>query len=251
MKFKKFASAVMAGAMALSLTAPAFASSGKVDVAGSINLPTINVVLPTTASMIMNPYKLNVKLNPKDETEIPTQDQIVSPLMTVKNLSNIGVQVGINLVGVPAKGSTATFATGAVGNSTDKEAFVYAKFLKGNPDMDVTSIAKEATAPSADGAAIAIVTADADGSFPTDFDPDGVADTTNKKNILIGTTGKTPADGGVLGLRFFGDMVSAPEKTENSTTVSDPWTDKDILNVTMTFTFSPVASSLPEDPPTA
>ena len=64
MNFKKLISTAMAGVMALSLSLPAFADDVKVE--GSINLPTINMVLPTTASMIMNPYELNVKLNPKD-----------------------------------------------------------------------------------------------------------------------------------------------------------------------------------------
>ena len=52
-----------------------FADDVKVE--GSINLPTINMVLPTTASMIMNPYELNVKLNPRDPDETPVDDQII------------------------------------------------------------------------------------------------------------------------------------------------------------------------------
>jgi len=63
-----------------------------------------------------------------------------------------------------------------------------------------------------------------------------------------GVDGFTAADGGVLGFRFFGDMTQAPEAADGS---SDPWTDKDILSATVSFTFSPVAGSLPADPPTA
>ena len=150
MKFKKLISTAMAGVMALSLSLPAFADDVKVE--GSINLPTINMVLPTTASMIMNPYELNVKLNPKDPAETPVDDQIISPLMTVKNLSNIGVKVAVSVQGTKGRG-TAAFATGTTQGSTKstvKEAFVYAKFLIGDPDMAIGDITAPTTAPSAD-----------------------------------------------------------------------------------------------------
>lgn len=151
MNFKKLISTAMAGAMALSLSVPAFADDVKVE--GSINLPTINMVLPTTASMIMNPYELNVKLNPRDPDETPVDDQIISPLMTVKNLSNIGVKVAVSVQGTKGKG-TAAFATGTTQGSTKstaKEAFVYAKFLIGDPDMAIGDITAPSTTPSADG----------------------------------------------------------------------------------------------------
>lgn len=151
MNFKKLISTAMAGVMALSLSVPAFADDVKVE--GSINLPTINMVLPTTASMIMNPYELNVKLNPRDPDETPVDDQIISPLMTVKNLSNIGVKVAVSVQGTKGKG-TAAFATGTTQGSTKstaKEAFVYAVFNIGDPDMAIGDITAPSTTPSADG----------------------------------------------------------------------------------------------------
>lgn len=249
---KKIISMFLALVMALALAVPAFASSGTVDVPGTVNLPTINVVLPTTASMIMNPYQLEVKLNPKDTTETAKTDQIITPLMTVKNLSNIGVQVGVTVKGTIGKTSNATFAAADVtpATETSKTAFIYAKFLKGDPDMAIGDIGKETTAPTADTATITIVTADADGSFPTAFDPDA---TQAAANTLTGTTdSKNAADGGVLGFRLFGSMANAPEKagTAAGTTVADPWTDKDAMSVSFSFTFTPVASSLPVDPTT-
>ena len=234
MKSKKILSMFLALVMALALAVPAFAEDVKVE--GSINLPTINVVLPTSTSMIMNPYQLEVKLNPKDANETPSTEQIISPLMTVKNLSNIGVQVGVTVAGTVTKGSTATLATAKLtgGNSTDKEAFVYVKFLIGDPDMSADDIVK-GTEPTAKGDYELILAADAD--FPTKLDPDGTADKTNKSNILAATSdAKNPAEGGVLGFRFFGDMVSAPD---------DSWTDKDTLGATLSFTFTPIAGILP------
>lgn len=247
MKSKKILSMFLALVMALALAVPAFAEN--VQVEGSINLPTINVVLPTTASMTLNPYELEVKLNPKDATETPTDAQIISPLMTVKNLSNIGVQVAVAVQGVKGKG-TAEFAAATTQGSTKstaKEAFVYAKFLVGDPDMALTDIAAEATAPSADAARLVILDTTKKDVTKLAAD-DAAAETGSDINVLKGTTGKTAADGGVLGFRFFGDMTQAPEKTVGSDTVSDPWTDKDVLSATVSFTFTPVAGSLPVAP---
>lgn len=246
MKFKKLISIAMAGVMSLSLSLPAFADDVKVE--GSINLPTINMVLPTTASMIMNPYELNVKLNPKDPAETPVDDQIISPLMTVKNLSNIGVKVAVSVQGTKGRG-TAAFAAGTTQGSTKstvKEAFVYAVFDIGDPDMAISDIAAPSTVPSADAAYLVIL--DETAKEVTKLAAADAASTTaGAVNVLTGTTGKTAAEGGVLGFRFFGDMTQAPVAADGS---SDPWTDKDILGATVSFTFSPVAGSLPADPPT-
>lgn len=251
MKFRKITSTFLALAMTTALAVPAFASSGKVDVAGTVNLPTINVVLPTTASMTLNPYKLEVKLNPKDADETPSQDQIISPLMTVKNLSNVGVQVAVNVQGVKGKG-TAEFAATTTQGSTPsavKEAFIYAKFLIGDPDMAESDITAEASAPSADAARLVIL--DTTNKAVTKLAATDAAATSGADvNVLVGTTGKTAAEGGVLGFRFFGDMTSAPVKTEGSDTVADNWTDKDTLSATVSFTFSAVPGSLPADPAT-
>ena len=246
MKFKKLISTAMAGVMALSLSLPAFADDVKVE--GSINLPTINMVLPTTASMIMNPYELNVKLNPKDPAETPVDDQIISPLMTVKNLSNIGVKVAVSVQGTKGRGTAAFAAATTQGStkSTVKEAFVYAMFSIGDPDMAIDDITAPSTVPSADAAYLTILSETAK-EVTKLAAADAASTTAGAVNVLTGTTGKTAAEGGVLGFRFFGDMTQAPVAADGS---SDPWTDKDILSATVSFTFSPVAGSLPADPPT-
>lgn len=233
MKFRKIATTFLAMAMAATLTAPAFASSAaanKVQVEGAINLPTINVVLPTTASMTLNPYKLNVKLDKNDTTG--SEDQIISPLMTVKNLSNIGVQVGATVTGTLGKGSTATFKNAtAAAVTTGKEVFVYVKFLIGDSDMEATDITAEAS-PATGGMVVILSDTETD---VVALKPSIAADTTNKTNILAATSDtKNPAEDGVLGFRFFGDMSKVTD-----------WTDKDTVGATIAFTFTPVAGILP------
>ncbi len=222
MNFKKLISTAMAGVMALSLSVPAFASSGTVKVDGSIQLPTINVVLPTTASMVMNPYKMSVKLDPKDPASA-VQDQIVSSTMEVKNLSNIDVQVGIKVTGT-IKNTTDTapaFKTSSAASSSTKEAYIYAVFEIGDTGLDVADT---------NGAGDNTVVLSTNETDVTNFAP-GAASAAN--TLKASADLKAPATDGVLGFKFFGDV--APVTT---------WTDKDTMAATIAFTFTPVANTV-------
>lgn len=214
---KKFVSMFLALVMALALTIPAMASSGTVKVDGSIQVPTLNVVLPTTASMIMNPYNMTVKLDPKDATKTST-DQIISPTMEVKNLSNIGIQVGISVSGTTGKGDV-TFAASSAAASTTKEAYIYVAFEIGDTGLDVTDT---------NGTGNETVVLSTTAAEPTTFATTVAAASGN--TLAASTDAKTPATNGVLGFKFFGD-------TGNVTT----WTDKDTLGASIAFTFTPVA----------
>jgi len=246
MKFKKFASAVMAGVMALSLTAPAFASSGKVDVTGAINLPTINVVLPTAASLTLNPYGLNVKLS-KTDTEGVT-DKVISPTMYVKNLSNIGLQVKATVAGTVGKGSTAEFLTSApTAASTDKGAYVYVLFnIQDDATTELEAPASTPTPGTTHGTALVNVVADGDDPTEvTGYELDATASTTPATiNQLAPTAGKEPAEGGVLAIRFFGDAVASPKDHDGNLI---PWTDKDTLSASIAFTFEVVPGAIVTD----
>ena len=218
---KKITSMFLALVMALALAVPAFASSGTVKVDGSIQLPTINVVLPTTASMVMNPYKMSVKLDPKDPASA-VQDQIVSPVMEVKNLSNIDVQVGIKVQGT-IKNTTDTapaFKASSAAASTDKEAYIYVAFEIGDAGLDVTDT---------NGSGGSTVVLDATEQEVTDFA--STASAGNANTLKASADLKAPATDGVLGFKFFGDV--APVTT---------WTDKDTMAATIAFTFTPVAN---------
>lgn len=240
---KKITSMFLALVMALSLTVPAFASSGTVKVEGSIQLPTINVTLPTTASMIMNPYSMDVKLNPKDTTTV--NDQIVSPVMEVTNLSNIDMQVGIQIAGAKGKGDAKFAAAAPTAGATDKEAFIYAVFQIGAAGMTIS----DPSNVTADAANVAVLEEPASGATTatpkdvTNFET--VAGTAADSNntlaatVLNTTTNKQEAaPTGVLGFKFFGT-------TSDVTT----WTDKDTLGATLTFKFTPVANNAGGTPP--
>lgn len=243
---KKIISMFLALVMALALAVPAFASSGKVDVAGAINLPTINVVLPTAASLTLNPYGLNVKLDRNDTEGV--EDTVISPTMYVKNLSNIGLQVKATVAGTVGKGSTAEFLTAApTTGSTEKGAYVYVLF--NIQDDAATALDAPSTAPTPGTThGTALVNVVADGDDPAEvkgYELNATASTTTATiNQLAPTATKEPAAGGVLAFRFFGDAVPSPKDDDGNLV---PWTDKDTLSASIAFTFDVVPGAIVTD----
>ena len=253
---KKIISMFLALVMALALAVPAMADD--VQVEGTIQLPTINVVLPTTASVILNPYSLNVTLG-KGETATTNDSQIISPTMYVKNLSDIGVQVAISVTGTKGKGSTAAFATAEIdddptdpGTTLNKEAFVFAKFvIQDDVTTPVTITASDIpTDDSGDGIVILSETKKEVTAFKSTDAID--AGTSTTRNVLAASADKkNPAAKGVLAFAFSGDAVYAPTKAPASGTgdrTSDPWSDKDTLGATVSFTFTPVPGAVAAAP---
>ena len=170
--------------------------------------------------MVMNPYKMSVKLDPRDPTTA-VQDQIVSSTMEVKNLSNIDVQVGNKVTGAinNTTDTAPTFKTTSAASSSTKEAYIYVAFEIGDTGLNVTD-----TSGSGDDTVV-LSTTEQD---VTNFAP-GAASAAN--TLKASADLKAPATDGVLGFKFFGDV--APVTT---------WTDKDTMAATIAFTFTPVAN---------
>ena len=105
MTFKKVLSAVMAGAMVLSMGLTAFAAAApsgvelegeegyEIEVGGATQVATIKVQVPEVVGFIVNPYRLEAK---NEEIGITTAEetQVVSPLQKIVNLSDFKISVG-------------------------------------------------------------------------------------------------------------------------------------------------------------
>ena len=107
MTFKKVLSAVMAGAMVLSMGLTAFATAAtpsgqvalegeevyEIEVGGATQVATIKVQVPEVVGFIVNPYKLDAK---NEEIGIGTTGNtaIVSPLQKIVNKSDFKISVG-------------------------------------------------------------------------------------------------------------------------------------------------------------
>ena len=127
MKMKKIMSAALAGAMALSMTATAFAAGNgsieepsEIEVTGTTKVPTISITVPTSAAVTLNPYKLDVTIDSATK-----QDQVISAVYYIVNGSDVAIETEATVTGV-AEG--ATFAAASVASSSDKTKQVYLAF---------------------------------------------------------------------------------------------------------------------------
>jgi hypothetical protein len=245
---KKLASLAMAGVMTLSLAAPAFAATSEsttnrsLKVTAAYQAVTINVVVPTTGTVIIDPYKLPVTVGTNADGEaVQAKDtQIVTKPLAIKNQSDIDLKVNI---------STTTALTGNLklvenavadpgdGTVTANSAFIYvdveASTLKG--DKDTVSEA----AIAADYAAKTWAEYDADNAGKSQLVLKSGTQTMKEAVVLKGSTLDSGAfseydEGSVAYIAFAGDCTIEPKTA---------WTTKDGLTCTMAFTFTPDTSA--------
>ncbi len=225
MTFKKVLSAVMAGAMVLSmgLTAFAAAPSGvelegeegyEIQVGTATQAATIKVKVPETVGFVVNPYRLDVKNEELGITDT-SKSQIVSPIQKIENLSAFKLTVGGTIYAVEnseeAKLTKAAFTTGTDGNP--KEA---------NISFDYNA-----------GAA-----ADTSTTSPTSTN---LADAKTEAGVALTDT-ELDAAGGANPAYVFQFSGSAQDDP------ATPWTEGDTFGATISFTFTAVANAAPSNP---
>lgn len=220
MKFRRLKAALLTGVMALSLAVPAFAAVDPLNptlaVTSTTQLPTINMVMPTAPAIVLNPYKLSVKLD-----KLTSTDQIVSPVMSVTNLSDVAIKVGVG-VSVKLGGAAALNATTAVAETDAK--------------VNLSLNGEVATAAGADLTASKVtkVIASTDPTTPddlsADFKANGTSDAKLVNTLAAATAGKVSTTGkGVFNFQFSGDASKVAS-----------WTAKDTVTPTIVFKFVPV-----------
>lgn len=139
---KKFTSAVLAGAMALSMTGiSAFAADTNLKAGGETTLTAtaafapvaIDVVLPSSITAAINPYKIDYKFT--GETAGSGTSGVISPVYEIENkTTDYGVKVAAKVWASTEKGSKVSIATvdseGAAptfknDNTEEKQIFAY------------------------------------------------------------------------------------------------------------------------------
>ena len=201
---KKVLCLVLAMVMLMALAVPAFADDeNEVEVGSTVNVPTIDVTLPTAEAITLNPYGLEVGTG-KDTA------QIQQDAMFLENKSDVAVKVNLAVTGVLPETNTdkVAFATAttvpASGKSaaTTKSIFLY---------VDVQEVA------SATAAAIATY----DSKSTTQI---VVAAKEVKKDVAV--LDKTGGAKAFAQIRIGGDMIAAP---------SVAWTANDAVKVKLVF----------------
>jgi len=218
MKLKKIISTALAGVMALSLTATAFAVDAdseltrNLDIAGTTKAPTIKIVVPSSGAVTVNPYQMEVTVGSDKVT-----DQIISTTQYVENKSDVAIQVSAAITG-KVEGAAKLVTTSTQGGKTAATANnVYLVF-------ESTVVDDNTTAPVWTG----------DGAVAAE-DKVEVKVSTTKATKDLGTLAKgdgtdAGAADGYLAFHLTGDAVKAPTKA---------WTEADKVSASIAFTFVP------------
>lgn len=176
--------------------------------------PVIEVLVPSSGQVIINPYCLPVELDGQTST-----DQIVSAPLILENRSTIPVSVSASVTGTVPPGSGVYFAAAPpMPDSPVKEIFLYAEFH---------AVPEPAFQPSWSG-----LYSDSTNQLMVGFQSAAKAD------VLRLEAGGTACSWGAL--RLFGSAAVSPMV---------PWQAGDDIQATFVFSFTPIVEAPAIDVP--
>lgn len=176
--------------------------------------PVIEVLVPSSGQVIINPYCLPVELDGQTAT-----DQIVSAPLILENRSTIPVSVSASVTGTVPPGSGVSFAAAPpMPDSPVKEIFLYAEFH---------AVPEPAFQPSWSG-----LYSDSTNQLMVGVQSAAKAD------VLRLEAGGTACSWGVL--RLFGSAAVSPMV---------PWQAGDDIQATFVFSFTPIVEAPAADVP--
>ena len=231
---KKFISSVLAGACALSMTSIAtFAADTAISDLGSDGvatqqvtftsttaMPTLKVTVPTTADVVLNPYKIAVT------TPISGNDTIMSPEYEIKNESDCGIAVSATVKATPGGG--AAMATAALkGTETTKSVFMYLETTDTTDTYYGEYVAKKVTAKKGES-----LTAEQEAANKACDAQMVITTKETTKEIATLAAGNTTAQS--IFFKVQGDAVTAPKT---------PWVAADKVDLAMTLKITPNANA--------
>lgn len=240
---KKMMSLFLAMLMVMALAVPAFAeeveapsNEKNMTVTTTVKVPAIEVDVPTTGKIFINPMGFTVKLADggnatveeamADATENQTtSEQIVSPISLITNKSAMKLDVKAYAYATLASGSTISLVdteAGVTGN--DQKAFVYAQFQTIAADARETTykLTKAAYTAPTDGKSSTLAVK---GSAPTEESPA----TPQIVGTMAPASGTSADEYTYLGFQFFGKVVQEP---------TTAWADGTTFDVSMVFNFA-------------
>ena len=212
MKRKRLLCVVLALALLFSAQSAAAAAEAANErstiITATPRMPIINVTVPTTGEVYLNPLQLPVYVFGEE-----TNDQIISYPLTIANESDIPLQVDVRVTGTVRPESDMTLAASPTNKTgTSKSAFIYFEMKPSDPydpysvEWDESYDASKHIPVSTGGASkSSIVTLDA---------------MTMYGEVVGGAA-----------FRLTGDAVRTP---------TNAWTWEDGVDVSIAFTFTPI-----------
>lgn len=185
-----------------------------VTITADTRIPIVEVTVPDSASVYINPYELPVDIG----TGRKNYGQIISTPACVSNYSDVMIQMDMSVTAHVREGSMMTLANSPTGGGgTQKRAFIYLEFQQTD-----TSQFKDVQWDSAYSA-----------GKPTHIVlQNGVTVIRNNLMRLPPVTPKGKvAPGGYAPFRLTGDAATSP---------TEEWTTDDGIDVRIAFTFKPL-----------
>lgn len=223
MKFmskKRFATGVLASAMALSMVSPAMAAGEKQTVVtGEYKAITLAVTVPTTGKAVVNPYGLPIELD--EETSVSGQQITTGAPLVISNQSKVALAVKANVKG-ETKGTGVAFTTDAVAaDETAKKINANFEAFRAPGVLDDTDAAEL----NAMFAGLESTNAVLKGAVAAD-----AADATGTLVLREGDEEGATQDGGSAFFRLSGTVTKSP---------TTAWAAGDGFSATIAFTFEP------------
>lgn len=249
MKFmnkKRFGSTVMAGALALSLAAPAFAANNtSTTITGAYTDIPIAVSVPTTGTAQINPYGLPVTITKSNDTTVDlVGQQITTKPLSVKNQGTVSLDMGVSSFLVTPAGDISIDTA----KDTGKKIAVNLEVA----GLDDTTLAVSSDSENLDNLIIDAFAdedswANADTLAAPAFAQGATASTINpaKKDNMAVLGAVTPKSEGftygrksIALFRLTGDLAQEPVDGSSN---ADPWKETDGFSAAIVFKFTPHA----------
>lgn len=257
MKFmnkKRFGSTVMAGALALSLAAPAFAANNtSTTITGAYTDIPIAVSVPTTGTAQINPYGLPVTITKSNDTTVDlVGQQITTKPLSVKNQGTVSLDMGVSSFLVTPAGDISIDTAKDTGKKIavnlevaglDDTTLAVSSDSENLDNLIIDAFADEDSWTSADTLAAPAFAQGATASTITPAHKDNMA-------VLGAVTPKS--EGFTYGrksialFRLTGKLAEEPVNAG----AADPWKETDGFSAAIVFKFTPhadVAASVAQD----
>lgn len=221
---KKIMSAVLSAIMIVGMSVPSFATDteittltgatdtgAEVAIDSDVSLPVIKITVPTTTSIIINPFRLEVDIDGEGDGEETSNDQIISTVQEISSESNVKLAVNVaQLKATPKDGATIAILAKTAKAATAKSAYLAMEI---DGDLSAASSTTKTTV---------------------------VASTAGAKKdaayMLDKGTAQTPS---TCEFKIVGDVNPNPTKVVSKVTVADPWVSTDEIDIAVKFTFTP------------
>lgn len=220
MNFKRVASTALAGVLALSMAAPAFAAANTTTITGNYNEIKLAVAVPATGKAVINPYGLPFTIG--SETVSGQQITTIAPL-TIQNRSAVALKVTAEVTGTPSTGVTLESydATDYADTVTDKKLKVQFQAFEAPTVTELNATDTEVLIP------LFAALKDADAVLTADVTTTK-ADTTGDLILREGNADNELQAGGAAFFRLNGKAA-----------IKATWTSTDNFSATIAYTFTP------------